>query len=130
MTENQRIQELFNELHMQREFPFPQHGKRLIVPREPGVYIIRRGKTVLHVGRTVRARGGLHKRLTDHLHGSSSFTKEYLEGNGERLRDSGHSYQYLEVQDPRLRALLEAYAIGSLFPRHLGLGRQGCQQDE
>ncbi len=122
MAENQRIQELFNELHVQREFPFPQHGRPLAAPREPGVYVIREGETVLHVGRTLRAKGGLHQRLKDHLHGSSSFTDKYLKGNGAILRDSGHTYQYLKVEDPRLRALLEAYAVGSLCPKHIGLG--------
>ena len=32
------------------------------------------------------------------------------------------SYHSLVVKDARLRALLEAYAIGSLCPEHIGLG--------
>lgn len=122
MTENLRVQELFNELRSQDEFPFPQHRKRLVAPAEPGVYVIRKRETVLHVGRTLRAKGGLHQRLNDHLHGSSSFTNKYLGGEGAKLREDGHTYQYLPVGDPRLRALLEAYAVGSLCPKHIGLG--------
>ncbi len=87
------------------------------------MYIIRKGETVLHVGRTLRGQDGLHQRLKNHLHGSSSFTREYLKGKGATLRESGYVYQFLELEDSRKRALLEAYAIGTLCPEHLGLGQ-------
>jgi hypothetical protein len=35
---------------------------------------------------------------------------------------NGYKYQYLVVQNARLRALLEAYATAHLCPIHLGLG--------
>jgi hypothetical protein len=90
-------------------------------PDLQGVYVIynARGK-VLHVGRTPKGAKGLHQRLSNHLHGASSFTIKYLEGHGARLRRGG-TFRYLVVASPRLRALLEAYAIGSLCPAHLGV---------
>lgn len=89
-------------------------------PLEPGVYVIRKEKNVLHVGRTSRAKYGIYQRLKNHLHGASSFTDKHLKGNGEALR-KGQTYQYLIVKDARLRALLEAYTIGMLCPKHIGL---------
>lgn len=122
MDEIQQIQGLFNELCRQPECPFPQHHKPLVASSQPGVYVIRKQGILLHVGRTLRARGGLHQRLKNHLHGSSSFTDKYLKGTGAILRDDGQTYQCLEVEDPRQRALLEAYAVGSLCPKHIGSG--------
>jgi hypothetical protein len=121
-TESQEVKKLFDELCAQPKRSFPQCRQPLDAPSKPGVYIIRKDETVLHVGRTLRGMGGLHQRLKNHLHGSSSFTNEYLEGNGETLREGGYTYQYLEVEDPRKRALLEAYAVGTLCPEHIGLG--------
>lgn len=123
MSECQRIQELFKELCAQHELSFPQKRKPLDAPSKPGVYIIRKDGDVLHVGRTLRGKGGLHQRLKDHLHGSSSFTNEYLNGRAATLREKGYTYQYLVVKDPRVRALLEAYAVGTLCPKHIGLGK-------
>lgn len=90
-------------------------------PLQHGVYIIRNGERVLHVGRTLRRADGIHRRLKDHLYGASSFTDKFLKGNGEKLR-KGHTSQCLVVKDARKRALLEAYAIGTLCPEHIGLG--------
>ena len=120
--EDKRVKELFNTLCSQPMLPFPEARKRLVAPSEGGVYIIRRDGTILHVGRSLRGKEGLRQRLKNHLHGSSSFTIVYLKGNGDLLRDSRHTYQCLVVEDTRLRALLEAYAIGVLCPRHIGLG--------
>jgi len=100
---------------------FPQERQQLKAPSEPAVYIIRKGEIVLHVGRTLRGKYGLYQRLKNHLYGASSFTDKYLKGNGATLR-KGHTYQFLVVEDARLRALLEAYAIGTLCPKHIGLG--------
>ena len=119
--ERQKVEELFNTLCKQPMLQFPQNHKKLEVTSKQGVYIIRKGDIVLHVGRTLRGKKGLYQRLEDHLHGNSSFTKEYLKGNGAALR-KGHTHQYLVVEDARLRALLEAYAIGTLCPKHIGLG--------
>jgi len=119
--ERQEIKNLFTDLCKQPMLPFPQHRKKLEAPLKPGVYIIREGDIVLHVGRTLRGKKGLHQRLTDHLHGNSSFTQDYLRGKGATLR-KGHTHQSLVVEHPRLRALLEAYATGTLCPKHIGLG--------
>lgn len=120
-SERQKVEEVFTELCRQPMLQFPQKRKPLEAPSDPAVYIIRKGKIVLHVGRTLRGKDGLYRRLKNHLYGSSSFTKKYLKGNGAALR-KGHTYQFVLVEDPRLRALVEAYAIGMLCPKHIGLG--------
>jgi hypothetical protein len=122
------IRDLFDELCNQPEIEFPQPHEQLTAPRQPGVYISRKKKTVLHVGRTLRAQNGLRQRLNNHLHGESSFTAKYLHGNGARLREKGYTFQYLIVQKPRLRALLEAHAIGALCPRHIGSGEKALSR--
>lgn len=89
---------------------------------EQGVYIIYDPKgEVVHVGRSVRGRNGLYQRLRNHLRGNSSFTKQFLNGDGSKLR-SGYKYKYKVIPNPRTRALLEALATGRLCPKHLGLG--------
>jgi excinuclease UvrABC nuclease subunit len=121
-SESQEVKMLFNELCAQPKRSFPQYRQPLDASSKPGVYIIRKEETVLHVGRTLRGRDGIHQRLKNHLHGSSSFTNEYLKGNGAILREDACTYQYLELEDPRKRALLEALAVGTLCPKHIGLG--------
>jgi len=123
-NESQEVKNLFAKLCAQLKQRFPQDRQRLNAPSEPGVYIIRKEETVLHVGRTLHGGRGIHQRLKNHLHGSSSFTNKYLRGNGAILREDGHTYQYLKLEDPRKRALLEAYAVGTLCPRHIGLEEQ------
>jgi hypothetical protein len=123
-NESREIKMLFDELCAQTKRSFPQHGQLLDAPSKPGVYIIRKNETVLHVGRTVRGRYGIRQRLKNHLHGSSSFINDYLKGNGAILREEGYNYQFLELEDPRKRALLEAYAVGTLCPLHIGLGEK------
>ncbi len=122
--EHQGIKNLFESLCSQPKKAFPQPRQPLDAPAKHGVYIIRQGGTVLHVGRTVRGQDGLHQRLNNHLHGSSSFTRKYLNGKGATLRENGFTYQFLEVEDARKRALLEAFAVGVLCPKHLGLGEE------
>jgi hypothetical protein len=121
-SESQEVKRLLNKLCSQPRRSFPQCGQRLDAPSKPGVYIIRKECTTLHVGRTTRGKDGIHQRLKNHLHGSSSFTNEYLKGKGSTLREAGYTYQYLELENPRKRALLEAYAVGELCPKHIGLG--------
>ena len=121
-SESQQVRVLFDELCAQLKRSFPQYRQPLDAPSKPGVYIIRKAETVLHVGRTLRGRDGIHQRLKNHLHGSSSFTNVYLKGKGAALREDGYTYQYLELEDRRKRALLEAYAVGTLCPKHIGLG--------
>ena len=118
-TIHQLLQKLIHsELHC-----FPPHRQPLEAPTEHGVYIIFNPKNqVVHAGRSVRGRSGLHQRLTDHLYANSSFAGNYLKGDGSKLRH-GYKFKYLVIPDPRKRALVEALAIGTLCPLHLGLGK-------
>jgi len=120
-SERKKVKQLFKVLCRQQRMQFPQERKKLQATTEQGVYIIRKGDIVLHVGRTYRGKKGLYQRLMNHLYGSSSFTNEYLKGNGAILR-KGHTYQFLVVKNARLRALLEAYATGTSCPEYIGLG--------
>ncbi len=120
--ECRQIEQLFEELCRQPRRLFPQQRQPLHASSKEGVYIIRKEESVLHVGRTRGRQNGLFGRLNDHLHGASSFTREYLHGDGAILRDGKHTYQYLELADPRKRTLLEALATGTLCPEHIGLG--------
>jgi len=122
-NECKEIEKLFKKLIAQPIRSFPQNRQPIDAPSKPSVYIIRKEEIILHVGRTLRGRNGLRQRLKNHLHGSSSFTKEYLKGKGSILRKNGYTYQYLVLEDPRKRALLEAYAVGTLCPKHIGLGK-------
>jgi uncharacterized protein (DUF433 family) len=128
--ERREIVRLFNQLCCQPLYQFPLRRAKLCAPFTLGVYVIRdAAKRVVHVGRTPRAKKGLHKRLCDHLSGASSFTNDYLKGDGSQLRGA-YSFQYLEVADARKRALLEAFAIGWLCPLHLGLGEGVAEEAE
>jgi len=106
----------------QKEHRFPQKRQPLDAPKSHGVYIIRSNDTILHVGRTLRGREGLRQRLTDHLRGNSSFVRDDLNGQGATLRETGYTYQFLERESDRERALLEALATGTLCPKHIGTG--------
>lgn len=121
-SESKEVKMLFDKLCAQAKRSFPKPHRPLDAPSKPGVYIIRKKNTILHVGRTLRGKGGIHQRLKNHLHGSSSFTNVYLEGKGVTLREGGYTYQYLELEDPRKRLLLEAYVVGKLCPEYIGLG--------
>ncbi len=120
--ECKEIKKLFDELCSQPKRAFPKSLQPLNAPSRSGVYIIRKEETVLHVGRTLRGKNGIHQRLKNHLYGSSSFTNKYLQGKGATLRGDGYTYQYLVLEEPKKRALLEAYAFGMLCPEHIGLG--------
>lgn len=121
--ELKRIERLFGELDRQPAHAFPEKRRRLNAPSSRGVYIILNSSSrVVHVGMTPRARGGIAQRLKNHLYGQSSFTAEYLKGDGSSLRGR-YSYKYVTVDSPRMRTLLEAYAVAHLCPEHLGLGK-------
>lgn len=116
------IRKLFRKLRKAIRTPFPEAGQRLRISDRHGVYIIYSPKgSVLHVGRTLRGKRGLRQRLNNHLHGASSFTIQFLNGKGSKLRGT-HRFSFLEVSDARARALLEAFAVGNLCPKHLGVG--------
>jgi len=121
-TETKIIEKEFNNVLKAELIAFPQAREPLQAPTDQGVYIIYNPKgEVVHVGRSVRGQNGLYQRLRNHLRGSSSFTRKYLNGDGNKLR-LGYKYKYRVIPDPRKRALLEALATGRLCPKHLGLG--------
>jgi hypothetical protein len=124
-AEQRAIKSLFKKLNGAGSNHFPKHGQKLLAPDKKGVYVIYgpKGKA-LHVGSTPRAKKGLAQRLRNHLQGQSSFTKKFFaksEKRGPQLRN-GYSYAFVIVPNDRRRALLEAYAIGSLCPKHIGHG--------
>lgn len=120
--EPKTIHQLLQKLINSKSHPFPPKYKPIEAPTEHGVYIIYNSQDqVVHVGRSVSGQEGLHQRLKDHLHTNSSFTINYLKGDGSKLRD-GYKFKYLIIPDPRKRALVEALATGTLCPLHVGLG--------
>ncbi len=119
--ERREVIALYRQLRRQTAIPFPQPRQRLEAPSARGVYLILDAEDrAVHVGRTPRARNGLHQRLGAHLAGRSSFVRDHLQQDGSRLR-CGYTFQYVTVEDPRKRALLEAFAVAWLCPEHLGL---------
>ena len=115
----------FGQLVRSSMTKFPKADHSLDVPDNHGVYVIYDPKgRVAHIGRTVRGKRGLYQRLNNHLHGASSFTVKALDGKGGTLR-SGYKFRFIEIENNRLRALLEAYTIGQLCPDHLGDGSIG-----
>ena len=120
--EHRTIKRLLAELLRGTRRPFPLQRERLQAPNGRGVYVIYNGRgIVVHVGRTPKARGGIAQRLKDHMAAASSFTLQYLKGDGAKLRGK-YYFRCLVVANPRHRALLEAYATGCLCPAHIGLG--------
>ena len=77
----------------------------------------------MHVGKTSGGREGIQQRLKNHMQGSSSFVKKYFKRKYKKLRKTCR-YQYIVVRKQRTRALLEAYAIGQLCPKHIGKGKK------
>jgi hypothetical protein len=126
--EHQKIKTLFKQLQKQKERRFPKKGEPLVAALTQGVYVIRDGAgRVVHVGRTLRGLKGIYQRLDNHLRGQSSFADGHLKGDGSRLRD-GYTFQYLEGQDNRERALLEYFATAWHCPE-LGRGRFSSPQN-
>lgn len=121
-TEGKHVAKLFAQLETAEVRRFPLAKGHVQAPVTQGVYIIRDSEhRVSHVGRTLRGHSGLHQRLRNHLAGKSSFVKVHLEGYASKLRE-GFTYQYLEIEDARQRALVEHFATAALCPLHLGLG--------
>ncbi len=121
-TEFETVEELFNTLTNVEASVFPELRGKLNAPDAQGVYVIYDPKGhVVHVGRTPKAKGGIAQRLRNHMSGSSSFKYYYLDGDGSKLRGK-FKFRCIAVKNPRIRALLEAYAVGRLCPKHLGLG--------
>ena len=124
MCINHKIKKLFLKLRKSQNLNFPQKHKPFnCITENQGVYVIAEDNgEVLHVGRTRGGKNGIKQRLQNHLHGASSFSKKYLKKKNISLRESNYTYQYLEIEDARDRALLEAFAIAILCPKHLGVG--------
>lgn len=118
LSEPAGIKALFGQLFDQKPHQFPKSGGPT-ADGKPGVYVVHgpRG-VVLHVGKSCDVR----QRLNDHLFNRSSFSKKHLDGEGKQLRNGRYAFRYLLVEDGRSRALLEAYAIGILCPKHIGHG--------
>ena len=121
-TEQSAVRKLVSQLHRAPRHRFPQLGRALACPPRHGVYLIfSPGGRVAHVGRTTRARAGLVDRLRAYLSGRSSFVALHLKHRRELLR-RGYSYAWIEVSNPRRRALVEALATGVICPQHIGTG--------
>lgn len=119
-TEPDRIAEYFHALWNQDWLVFPKKHEPLYATTRKGVYVIAdQQKIVLHVGATPRAAHGIEKRLKDHLGGKSSFARSYLRPRKQNLRN-GSLYCYKPIKSSRVMALVEAYAISRLCPKHLG----------
>jgi hypothetical protein len=130
-SELRRVKAKFAELIHSPLHSFPRSRARFTETDKRGVYVIYspRGK-VLHVGGTPRGQRGIFQRLSNHLHGQSSFTNKshFLKKHGGRTLKDRYTYvrehctyRCLAVENERLRVLLEAYAIGHLCPDHIGL---------
>ena len=127
--EKRLLERLLAKLVWEMKSPirFPGRGESISRPEgcEKGVYVIMTDKySVLHVGQTPSGQKGVKGRLKDHLYGKSSFTRVFLNGNTDWLRENC-SYAYIVVDEQynradRVRALLEALAIGKLCPEHIG----------
>jgi hypothetical protein len=102
--------------------PFPPAGERLDVPDLHGVYIIYDPKGQ---GSPCRPDGSRETRALPEAQqppqGASSFVVTALDGKGSVLRD-GYKYRRISIENSRLRAFLEAFAIGHLCPDHIGDG--------
>ena len=117
-------EKLFKKLIKSREEVFPKLYDKLHAPLMRGVYLIIDPKNkIVHVGNTPRGKNGIFQRLKNHLSGLSSFVYKYepLKKDGSKLRGK-YKFKYLVEKNPRKRVLLEAYAVGHLSPKHLGLG--------
>ena len=122
MSELQKSRALQRMLGEGRMVKFTRDDLKKI-PTEQGVYVVYNKKQQpAHVGRTVRGKYGLRQRLMNHYWGRSSFVRVFLRGDKEKLRKEC-MFRYVVMKGDRTRALLEAYLIGILCPRHIGTGR-------
>ena len=121
LKEPDKILRLFKELKKSKLYLFPSKGKVNVSIRH-GVYIILDPKgRVLHVGNTPYGKLGLNQRLYNHISSTGVLYREYLRPNNLNLRN-GYSFKYIEVDNTRERALLEALTAGLLCPVHFGTG--------
>jgi hypothetical protein len=123
MEKPAQIQRLHRQLIKTNSHNFPETGK-VNVSSSQGVYVIYDSNDeVLHVGRTTMAKGGINQRLLNHLRNQSSFSKLYMQPRKINLR-VGYKFKYIEVEDSKDRAYLEALTAGLLCPAHIGTGER------
>lgn len=119
--ESQTIRKLYENLISSQLHIFPTRGK-VKVSLLHGVYVLYSfSDEVLHVGMTPYGKDGLNQRLYNHISKTGIFYREYLKPNEICLRGIG-KFRYIEVDDARARALLEALTAGILCPLHFGTG--------
>ena len=119
-TKPQKIKSLLQELRSARLQTFPKKPSDLVAPKKQGVYVIYDpNDRVCHVGCTYRAQNGLYQRLRNHMQSQSSFSAARKIWNGKRLRGK-YKFRCLPVASPRQRIFLEALAVGTLCPAHVG----------
>lgn len=123
MNEPEQLRILFEQLIASEVHLFPEIGK-VDLSDKHGIYVIYspEGK-VLHVGTTKTAKGGLNQRLLNHVGNQSSFSKAYMQPKLISLK-KGYKFRFIEVENARTRALLEALAAGMLCPAHFGTGEK------
>lgn len=123
MNEPEKIMTLYTKLIASKQHIFPIKGK-MNVSTKHGVYIIYSpSDEVLHVGNTPSGKEGLNQRLYNHISCTGIFYKEYLEPRNINLRGE-YKYRFIEVENSRERALLEALTQGLLCPAHFGTGEK------
>lgn len=123
MEESKLVMQLHIALINSTLHTFPEFGKIDICSKH-GVYIIYNSNLeILHVGTTKTAKGGLNQRLLEHVRNQSSFAVSYLKNKGINLRN-GYRFRYIEVENIRIRILLEALTAGLLCPAHIGTGEK------
>jgi hypothetical protein len=121
MTESVHIMQLYKNLMAAQIHLFPIKGK-VNVSVKHGVYVIYSPTSeVLHVGMTPYGKEGLNQRLYNHISKTGIFYREYLKPRNISLRGT-HKFQYIEIENSRIRALLEALSAGLLCPAHFGTG--------
>ena len=121
MNEQEEVMELFKTLCTADIHFFPAKGK-VDVSNKHGVYIVYSADNcVLHVGMTPYGKDGLNQRLYNHISKTGVFYREYLRKRNISLRGLC-KFRFLEIEEPRTRALVEALAAGLLCPEHFGTG--------
>lgn len=123
MSEAREIMSLYETLIVSDKLMFPSKGK-VNVSKRHGVYIIyNHNDIVLHVGMTPYGKGGLDQRLYNHISKAGVFYSKYLQPRGIEMRGK-YFFRFIEVENPRIRALLEALTAGLLCPLHFGTGEK------
>lgn len=123
MNESAEVMSLHQALIASDKFTFPSKGK-VNVSKRHGVYIIYDHNDIaLHVGMTPYGKNGLDQRLYNHISKAGVFYREYLKPREIEMRGK-YFFRFIEVENARTRALLEALTAGLLCPLHFGTGEK------